>query len=309
MSGTTVLTAALFVPPHNPACALMNELAEVLDRHSGGRLRLRIDHSEARGPTAEHYDLAATGAADVAYMIHSATPGRFPLTELATLPPIADARAGTAALQRLIPGPLRAEHRGVKLLFLAANEPMAIHAVAPLGSIGELRGRRVGHTGRVVAATLRALGAEPVTVMPLAIRAALAEGRIDAAAMTYEAALVVRMADVARHSLELGTNTITFGLVMNEARYAALPEPLQRCAGEVLGTAAGVALAERLADAARHGREYMRASGATIVVPDAAERAAFQPALDAMVAGFIEARERENLPAREVYSQLKGGSP
>lgn len=308
MSTPVALTAALFVPPHNPGTVLMGELAATLHARSGGRLSLTVRDSEALGTTAEHYDLAVRGTADVAYMIHSATPGRFPLTELAALPPVANAVAGTAALQRLIPSHLQAEHRGVKLLALAANEPMAVHSVRPLRTAADFKGLRVGHTGRVIAATLRALGAEPVTVMPLQIRAALTEGRIDAATMTYEAALVVRLGELARHSFELDANTITFGLAMSAARYAALPEDLRRCVDEVLGPNAGAMLAERLAASAAHGREYMREAGVNIVVPTLDERAAFRPALDAMVSAFIAEREREGVPARDVYRLLKEGS-
>ena len=300
------LKVALFVPPHNPAVILISQLAEVLRERSAGRLLLRVCHSEQLGTTAEHYDLARNGAADIAYMIHSATPGRFPLTELASLPPVPDARAGTDALQRMLPEYLQAEHSGVKVLFLAANAPMAIHSVAPVHTIEDLKGMRVGHTGRVIAATLEALGAVSVTVMPLQVRAALAEGRIDAASMTYEAALVVQLAKVARHSFELNANTITFGLVMNRRRYEALPSNLRLILDDVLGPRAGRMLAEKLTQAADEGRRYMRGAGVAIIAPSPRDKALFEPAERSMVAAFIAERERENLPAQSIYDALKG---
>jgi hypothetical protein len=111
------LKVALFVPSHNPATMLLLRLADRVRERSGGRLSLSILHSETLGKTAEHYDLARNGAADIAYMIHSATPGRFPLTELAHLPPVPGAGPGTAALQALVFAHLAAEHAGVKILF------------------------------------------------------------------------------------------------------------------------------------------------------------------------------------------------
>src|SRR4051812_17324854 len=122
------LKVSLFVPRHNPGTVLLSRLADTLRERSAGRLSLQIFHSEALGATAAQYDLARSGAADIAYMIHSATPGRFPLTELAHLPPVSSAVAGTAALQALLPDYLQQEHAGVKVLFLATNTPMAIHS-------------------------------------------------------------------------------------------------------------------------------------------------------------------------------------
>jgi len=299
------LKVSFFVPPHNPGVVLLSELGQVLATRSGGRLTLRIFHSEQLGGTAEHYELARSGKVDIAYMIHSATPGRFPLTELAALPPVGDALAGTLALESLTDRYLQPEHAGVKLLFLTANSPMAVHSAKPLRSLVELKGKRVGHTGRVIAATLEALGAVPVTVLPLQVCAAMAEGRIDATTMTFEAALVVRLADVARHSYELNANTITFALVMNEQRHSDLAPDLRALLDDVLGASAGRMLAGRLAQAAEEGRTYMREAGVKIVTPDPRDRSRLDAAFGPMVDDFIMARARENLPARLVYDALK----
>ena len=299
------LRVSFFVPPHNPGVVLLSELGQALAARSGGRLTLRVFHSEQLGGTAEHYELARSGKADIAYMIHSATPGRFPLTELAALPPVGSALGGTAALERLTGKYFQPEHDGVKLLFLAANSPMAVHSAKPLRNLGELKGKRIGHTGRVIAATLEALGAVPVTVLPLQVCAAMAEGRIDATTMTFEAALVVRLADVARHSYELNANTITFALVMNAQRYAGLGPDLRALLDEILGASAGRMLAARLAQAAEEGKTYMREAGVEIVAPDARDRSRLDSAIGPLVDDFIMARARENLPARLVYDALK----
>jgi TRAP-type transport system periplasmic protein len=302
------LKVSLFVPPHNPATVLVSRLASALRERSGGRLSLAIHHSEALGNTAEHYDLARGGAADIAYMIHSATPGRFPLTELAHLPPVPGAAAATAALQALLPVYLAAEHAGVKVLFLAANTPMAIHSTVPLRALGELKGLRVGHTGRVVAATLRALGAVPVTVMPLQIRAALESGAIDATSMTYEAAWVTRLANVVRSTFELNANTITFGLVMNNERYRALAPELRAVVDDVLGARAAAELAGLLAEAAVEGKRYLAEAGVAINAPASSERGSLDALSANLRAEFVEELTSQGLPGRTVFDLLKGGS-
>jgi TRAP-type C4-dicarboxylate transport system substrate-binding protein len=295
------LRAAVFVPPHNPGTVLLNRLAPELRERSGGRLALEVFDSEKLGPTAGQYDLARTGGADLAYMIHSATPGRFPLTELAHLPfAVADARSGTRGLQGLVPGLLADEHAEVKLLFLVANSPMAIHSLVPIRSVADLRGKRIAHTGRVIGATLEALGATPVPIMPLQVRAALADGRIDGTSMTYEAALVIRLAEAVKSSFDLGANTLTFALVMNRERYGSLDEMERRAVDEVLGPSAGERLADALERAADEGREYMKGAGVEIAQPGAADREALRAAARAVTERFVAG----NPQAKQVLDRL-----
>ena len=299
------LKVSLFVPPHNPASMLIAGLADVIKDRSNGTLLLHISHGEVFGSTADQYDLARTGAIDIAYFIHSATPGRFPLSELATLPPVADAVAATATLQRLSTSYLAPEYAGVKLLFLTANTPMAIQSAVPVRSIEDFRGLRIGHTGRVVAATLKALGAIPVNIPPLQIRAALTSGTIDASSMTYEAALVLRLAELTRFSYELNANTITFGLAMNAQRHASLAPAQQAAIDEVLGARAGMQLARALAGAADEGRHYMRDAGVKLVKPDNNDQIVLAGIAESVSAAFVTELNRQNLPARTVLDALK----
>ena len=299
------LNVSLFVPPHNPASVLIAELAEVIRNRSNGRLLLRISHGEGLGTTAAQYDLAASGAVDIAYFIHSATPGRFPLTEFATLPPVVDAITATVSLQRLSSSYLASEYAEVKLLFLTANTPMAIHAAVPVRSLGDFKGLRIGHTGRVVAATLEALGASPIKIPPLQIRAALAGGLIDASSMTYEAALVLRLADLTRFSYELNAYTITFGLAMTLQRYLTLTPELQILVDEVLGASAGMQLAQSLTEAAGEGRHYMRDAGVVLVAPGKDDKLMLDRIAKSVTAAFVTELGKQNLPARNVIDALK----
>ena len=56
------------------------------EKQSGGRITVKRFPGSQMGPVQQHYDFARTGQADVAWFLHGATPGRFPLTELVQLP-------------------------------------------------------------------------------------------------------------------------------------------------------------------------------------------------------------------------------
>lgn len=300
------LTVSLFVPTTNPAFELMTELGHKIEQRSNGKLALRIFPSEQLGKTTQQFDLVQAGGADIAFVMHAVTPGRFPLTELAGLPFLCpDALSGTAAINGIFPQYLAAEHAGVKTLFLAVNVPMAVHSVMPLHRAEDFRGKRIRYAGDVVAATLAALGAEPVNIMPLDVPRAMREQEIDATAMTYEGALVNRLASVAGHTIELNANTITFAFVMNSQSYERLPNDLRAVFDEVMGPSAATRFATLLTHSADEGRSYMRDSGVRIVDPSPAQREAFRLAVEPVAAAVVTRLAARSLPAREVADALK----
>jgi TRAP-type C4-dicarboxylate transport system substrate-binding protein len=304
-AGSYELTVSLFVPPHNPATRLLEVAANTIRARSNGRLLLRICHSEQLGPTARQFELAQTGRVDLAYVMHGATPGTFPLTELATLPFVArDPLSGTSRLLEAMSPFLAQEHPGVKLLFVAANAPMAIHSVKPFRCLDDFEGKRIRHAGGAVAATLQALGSSPVNVMPLQVKAALSRGEIDAAAMTHEGALVNRLAEVAPHIYELNANTVTFALVMNDERYHALDMDDRLIIDDALGSKAGMQLAGMLAASCNEGRQYAREAGAIITEPSDSDRKAFDALVEPLIETMLQDLTRAGLPARQVFDVL-----
>jgi len=303
------LNVSLFVPADNPATQLLQHAADTIRDRSDGKLTLRLFPSEALGSTASQYELARSGKADISYIMHGATPGLFPLTELAALPFVtADPISGTKALLEVLPQYLQPEHNGVKVLFIAANAPMAVHSVGPLHRIGDLHGKRIRHAGAVVAATLSALGAIPANIMPLDVRNALTDGRIDGAAMTFEGAMINRLANAVTHSLLLNANTVTFGLLMNAERYRSLPDVARFLVDDVLGPRAGLHLAQMLADSVEKGRQYMEESGVRIVALEQEDRRALRPLLQPVTDATIGRLIARGLPAAAVVDALTQGA-
>src|SRR4051794_13216784 len=80
-------TRELKVSLYLPASNVMNQEVEAFGRElkekSQGRLTLNLFHGGQMGPLQRQYDLVRTGVADMSYVLHGATPGRFPMMELA----------------------------------------------------------------------------------------------------------------------------------------------------------------------------------------------------------------------------------
>ena len=112
---------AYFVGDHHAIAQWLIKWSDDLERQSGGRISVRRFPGSQMSPVQQHYDFARTGQADVAWFLHGATPGRFPLTEVVQVPYlIGSAEIGIKVLNdpELRATYLDAEHRGVKVLLL-----------------------------------------------------------------------------------------------------------------------------------------------------------------------------------------------
>src|SRR5262245_41601805 len=83
---TIELKLSHYVPPSHTIHKFLEAWsAEVADK-SGGRLTIKIYPAAQLGPVQRQFDLARTGQADLAVGLTGATPGRYPMTELTSLP-------------------------------------------------------------------------------------------------------------------------------------------------------------------------------------------------------------------------------
>ena len=109
---------AAFVGAQHFMSKWLVQWGEKLEKASGGRLVFKHFPGASMAPVPGHYDLAASGRAEVSWFLHGSTPGRFPLTELTHLPyVVGSAEIGTKTINdaQLRAKYLDAEHRGVKV--------------------------------------------------------------------------------------------------------------------------------------------------------------------------------------------------
>src|SRR5262249_40822106 len=85
-AGAIELKLAYFVGDQHAMSQWLVRWANNLERDSGGRITVKRFPGSQMGPVQQHYDFVRTGQADVAWFLHGATPGRFPLTELVQVP-------------------------------------------------------------------------------------------------------------------------------------------------------------------------------------------------------------------------------
>lgn len=303
-----VLKLSHHVPPaHHQHSVTFVNWAKELEQRSGGRLKLDIYPAQQLGKLSQQYNLVRRGDVDLAFVMHGIPSGRFPLVELTHLPLIFDsAEQASLVLTTLLPEYLAVEHKGVKVLYLIAHAPGAVHTSGrAVRRPEDLRGLRIRHPSSVIGDTLRAWGASPAGMSPGEMAENLEKGVIDGLVMPYDGVLSFRLAPYIDYTTELRSYVNSFGLLMNQQSYERLPADLQKLIDDTTGLATAGIVGARWDAMEEPGREYMRNGGVEIIVPTDAERAVFAEASAHLFEERIAAAEALGLPAREFMASVR----
>ena len=276
------LKASLFVPPGNPLVRAMEKWAEEMKAKSNGRLIIKIFPAGQMGPPPRQFDLARTGVADIAVILHGSTPGRFPLTELTHVPGFVKGPYGSSlGVSEIAQEVLAPEYPGVMILNVIFLDTVIISR-SEIANANSLKGKRVRAAGSVQSDVLEALGAVPTVVQPGDLNDALNKGMIEGVSTAYSAIESYKLDDVAKFVSEGDMGSVTFATVMNQAAYDALPSDLRRLIDESSGLASAKLFARIVTDDEIRLRENLLKRGVKIsrLADDGALTQASQKILD-----------------------------
>jgi TRAP-type C4-dicarboxylate transport system substrate-binding protein len=308
---TVELKLSHYLPPNHTIHKILEEWATELAQRSGGRLSVKIYPAAQLGPVQRQFDLAHTGQADLAVGLTGATPGRYPMTELTSLPFVWPKAGSTSAimsqrLTELAPKYLAREFEGVHILWLGVTPINSFFtARRAFDSLNDIQGLKLRFQGEQHAKVLRLLGAVPLQVPPGEIADGMSKGVIDGALFDYEAAQSFGLGTVVRFVSEPGFLTATLGLVMNSARYDSLPADLRAIIDETTGPKAAERLGKRWDEAEQLGRDYMVTNKVSIKPLPPDQLAAMKLKLEPLLDGSVDALEKNGKPARAFLEEYR----
>jgi len=282
---------------------------EKLEKASDGRLVFKHFPGAQMAPPPAHYDLARTGQADVSWFLHGGTPGRFPLTELISLPYMAgSAEIGTKVLNdaQLRSRYLDAEHRGVKVLLLLTHQPGNVHTTKkPIRSADDMKGLRIRFAAPTIRDFVAALGGTAVGVQPGEQLEMLQKGTLDGTFIDYGGAgIAFKMGGTIKYSTEMYSYVSSFGVAMNPDFYEKLPADLRKLVDQSMsGVEKEVGEGWDALDAI--GKKLLVEGGAEPIRLSKAEDARFRKVGDQVTAARIKELDGKKLPASEVYKMMK----
>ncbi len=308
---TIELKVSHYLPPNHTVHKVLEAWAAELANRSGGRLSLKLYPASQLGPVQRQFDLARTGQADLAVGLTGATPGRYPMTELAGLPFVWPKEGSSSSitsrrLTELAPKYMAEEFGGVHILWVGVTPTIGFFtARREVANVADIQGLKLRFQGEQHAKVLRLLGAVPLQVPPGEIADGMSKGVIDGALFAYEAAESFGLGSVTRYVSEPGFLTATLLLVMNSARYKSLPADLRTIIDETTGPKAAELLGRRWDEAQQHGRDYMLANKATITVFAPTEVDVMKSKLEPLLDAAVDELEKSGKPARAFLEEYR----
>ena len=303
------LKLAYFVGDQHAMSQWLIKWADNLEKQSSGRITIKRFPGSQMGPVQQHYDFARTGQADVAWFLHGATPGRFPLTELVQVPYLAgSAEIGTKVLNdpELRAKYLDAEHRGVKVLLLLTHQPGNVHTTKrPVRTTDDMKGLRLRFASPTIRDFVAALGGTPVGVLPTEQVEQMQKGTIDGVFIDYGGAgIAFKMGGVIKYSTEMYSYVSSFGVAMNEDFWNKLPPDLKELVTKSMsGVEKEVGEAWDALDVP--GKKALIDAGAEAIRLSPAENEKFRKIGADVTEAKIKELEGKGMPARAVHTTMK----
>ncbi len=253
--------------PHH---ALIEPWARRIEADSAGRIRVELYPSMTLGGKApDLVDQVSAGSVDVIWTAAAYTPGRFPRSEVFTLPLVhrGDPVATNLAIMQSLDNGLRDDFAGLHPLLVHVQAGHALHlSTRPVVDQRDFEGLTLRPAGRGIGLwTIEALGAAPTKKRHPKLPKALAAHALDGAFMSFQLADTMGVIDaVGSHTLLEGSGyfgTSLYLFLMNQERYQSLPADLRT----VIDRNSGIHLAKQTGQAWRQaeqaGIEAARASG------------------------------------------------
>lgn len=233
------LTISSWAPPtHGVNAILWPALIEEMEAATDGRVTAEIKYGLASPPA--QYDLILDGAADLAWIFHGYTPGRFVSTKMIEIPGYeGNAEAASIAHWRAHEAffaPLN-EHRGVKLIGLMTHGPGTLHTNADVTSLADIANMKLRIGGGVSSDVGAALGATAINVPAPKVYETLASNAADGVMMPMEGKASFKLFEVAKNTYRVpgGFYRGSFSLIMSEDAWANISPEDQAALDAVFG--------------------------------------------------------------------------
>lgn len=211
-------------------------ILEEIEQNSNGRIKFTVFASGALGGAEVLYDACATGKADVVYAGPGHTPGRFPLTELLSLPGVYEPTKENAdIILTLFDKMLYKEYKGTQIISLEQTSPMYIYTTGKvIETLDDVSGVKCRCVGTMRSQTLEALGGVPVMMGLGDVYLSLQTGVIDGAVTGPSAIPGFKLTEVLDNVMKFDVGCGGNFMVVNPDVWESLPADLQ----EIMETSA-----------------------------------------------------------------------
>jgi TRAP-type C4-dicarboxylate transport system substrate-binding protein len=247
----TTMTASSWVPPGQPLTAsILVPWTKEVEAATQGRVKFNV---LPKAPVAapQTFDAVKDGVVDVSFTVQGYTPGRFVLTKMAEFGFLGDSAVDTSvAYERIYKKHLAKyeEHKGVKVIAVFTHGPGEMYSIGkPIVSLADLQGMKIRVGGGIVNDYTKALGASPLLKPANEAYQMLQSGVADGIFFPAESIEGFKLTGLIKQATFVtgGLYNTSFVMMMNEAKYNALPQAdrdaIDKLSGEHFARLAGKA--------------------------------------------------------------------
>ena len=276
-SADTVLKVASWAgPKHSMNYALFPWINKQMKSCSSNSLSLKVEYGLA--PPPAQYDTIRDQVADIGWIVHGYTPGKFVTTKIAELPGIpGNATQISIAFQKTWEKYLSKakEAKGIQVLANYTHGPGLLNTKKAITSYKQLKGMKLRVGGGVANAIGKALGVAGVNVPAPKVYETIASGVAEGVLFPMETMYAFKVAELVKYSFRNpdGMYTTSFALIMNDKTYKGLSSAHRKCVDGMRGVPLSAKIGGFWDAADTLGEKEALKLGVKITEPNAAERA------------------------------------
>ena len=300
VAAQTVLTLSSWVPPAHTLTTTQIEWCEMLAAKLPGKVKCTV---LPRAVTAAPgtFDAVRNGLVDISFTVHGYTPGRFAMPQMVEFPFMGDsAEVTSVAFQRMYAKypAFAEEHKGVKVLAVFTHGPgIVLNTKKPISKVEDLSGMKFRVGGGMVNEIAKSLGMN-VTLKPAPESyELLSTGVMDGTLFPAESVESFKIDKIIKYATTFtgGLYNTSFVLMMNQAKYDALPADVKKAVDEQSGEFAARMMGRGWDKVDRRGLAFMQASGVQFTKADPAFIAAIKSKTGGLEASWVKAAEAKGL--------------
>jgi len=299
-SGTTfaeTLRFSSFEPPQAYVTSnILTPWAEKVAAASKGTLEIQMFAGGTLGRNpAQQLKLVEDGVADIAWVIPGYTPGRFDGGTVAELPfMVTESHKGSLAMWKMVAdGHFKGDYEKFKLLCVCVSIPAFIGATKEIKEPKDMSGLKMRAPGPTQLAVLEALGAVPIGGITAATLAeSISRGLISGSLIEWVASETFSADQVLTHYNTAALGATPMLVLMNKARYEALPAEAREAIDQYSGEAFSDYFGQEFDRYAASTRErIVEKHKPQVIDPDEAAVESWKAALVPATEKWIAARE------------------
>ena len=214
--------------------------AKMIEERTGGKVKITIYPAGSLLKQHEIYDGVINNIAQIGFADIEQAWGRFPRTEVITLPMAPwdeSIRTANHTIYRLFErGYLADDYKEVKMLGLIVASPQVLSSTKkPIRTLEDLKGMKIAVGQKGISAALEKMGATCANVLAKDHYMALQKGTVDANVFSWFGMAIFRLLEVTKYHMDSGLGVGPLGVVMNQQTWDSLPADVKSVIDGVSG--------------------------------------------------------------------------